>query len=104
MDLATFKVTYPELASAWASDDVLVTAKLADAVKNVDTSTFGGTYDQAHGLFAAHLICLSPGGQFARLDPKALGAMGASRGLQTTTYGLQFLELRNAATTALRVF
>lgn len=101
MDLASFRIAYPELVTA---DDSLVTAKLADAARNVDATMFGDRFDQAQGLLAAHYVCLSPGGVVARLDPKTLAAMGATQGYELTTYGLQFRELRDAAVTAVRAF
>lgn len=91
MDLATFRAEYPEFATA---SDTLVEAKLARAEVQVDAAMYGDRYEQAHGLLTAHLICIAPGGQFARLVADNL----------KTTYGADFDDLRDAATTAVRVF
>lgn len=101
MNLASFRILYPEFVS---TPDATVTAQLNAAAFNVDTGTYGDRYDQAHGLLTAHFLALAPGAQMARLDPKTLKAMGATSLYETTTYGIAFQELRNAASALLRVF
>ena len=65
MDLATFRIQYPEFQTA---TDPLVSGKLAAAAQRLDAVIWGARFDQAHGLLTAHLLALSTHGQFARLQ------------------------------------
>lgn len=91
MNLATFRIEFPEYESA---SDTLVEALLARAEKQVDATTYGDSYDAAHGLLAAHYLALSPSGTFARLEADK----------NETIYWRAYVELREAATTMIRVF
>lgn len=90
MNLATFRVEYPELATA---PDALVNTKLASAARSIDSDLFGDRYDDAHGLLAAHLICLSPYGKNARLSSKE----------GKTTYGERYEQIRFEVTPSIMV-
>lgn len=90
MDLSTFRARYPEFANV---DDALVTSHLADAEEHVDTSLWGDRYDAGHGLYAAHLLSISPMGQGARL--------AADKG--ASTYLAEFTRQAEQVTCALRV-
>lgn len=63
MDLAAFRVQYPEFV---ATADATVEAKLAAAETRTDRDAFGDDADAAQGLLAAHLLALSPFGVPAR--------------------------------------
>lgn len=91
MNLAAFRIAYPELITA---SDTLVTTMLGYAEQSVDATIYGDRYEHAHGLLTAHLICCAPGGRLARLEADKL----------ETTFGRMFSDLRDAATAAIRVF
>lgn len=97
MNLATFRTTYPELKNA---SDGSVNNALSGASALVSSSAFGDAYDLAHGLMAAHLLSVAPGGQGARKDPKR----PAPTGWKATTYGEQYEQIRNARTALKRSF
>jgi hypothetical protein len=101
VNLATFRDVFPEFGTSIAPEatDEQIQAQLDFAAQSISASIFGGSYEQAHGLLAAHYIALAPGGQQARLDPKQVQQTETS-----TTYGLAFLRIRNKVTTARRVF
>lgn len=91
MNLATFRIEFPEFQSA---TDALVSALLARALLEVDAGGYGQRYDHAHGLLAAHYISCSPGGQMARLETDKA----------ETTYGKAYLRLQKSAAALVRVF
>jgi hypothetical protein len=62
--VAQLKAEFPEFAH---TDPVLIAAKLRDAQGSVNESAFGGHHDTAVLYYTAHLISLSPSGEFARL-------------------------------------
>lgn len=88
MDLATFRVQYPEFVSA---PDTLVNPALARAIGRVDVTVWGTWTDEAVGLLTAHLLAIAPNGTFARLVSKA----------GETVYQKQFNELMYASTCGL---
>jgi hypothetical protein len=90
MDLADFRLTFPELSTA---SDTLVTRFLASASRSIDSDLYGDRYDDAHGYLAAHLLCLSPYGKNARLSSKE----------GKTTYGERYEEIRYEVTPSLMV-
>ena len=59
---------FPEFVN---TNEGLLTGKIADATAMLNASAFGEMHDQAVKYMAAHLVALSPGGEFARLDPNA---------------------------------
>lgn len=59
------RAEFPEFAGA---DTGLLQGKLADAQAMLHVSAFGEMHDQAVKYMAAHLVALSPNGEFARLD------------------------------------
>lgn len=59
MDVATFKTTFPEFASA---DDGLVSAKLAEALRSIDVDIWGDLAVDGQAYLAAHLLAMSPFG------------------------------------------
>lgn len=63
MDLAGFRARFPEFRTA---PDAVVTAALTAAAGETSTD-FGDSYDEAHGLLAAHKLAISPFGQSARM-------------------------------------
>ena len=60
------RAEFPEFVR---TNEGLISAKLADARAMLNETAFGETHDQAVKYMAAHLVALSPGGEFARLDP-----------------------------------
>ena len=55
MDIAQFKLLYPELAQ---TNDVLIQQTLDEADMVVLAGTWGGKLDLAQGLYMAHLLTL----------------------------------------------
>lgn len=96
MDLAAFRVAFPEFRTA---PDGLVSGKLANAAARLDAGRYGDTYEEAHGLLTAHLVAMSPFGSSLRLDPKASAAAGA-----LTTYEHAWKKLEKMAAAGIRVF
>ncbi len=86
-----FLAAYPEFETAGAE---LISAKLTEAAAQIDPTIWLHLTDVGHGLLTAHLLAIAPGGQQARMLEKS----------GTTTYKLQFDELREAVTCAIRVF
>lgn len=66
MDLATFRITYPEFAPI--IDDVYVQAKLDEAQRNLSATAWSDHFNDAHGMQTAHLLWSSPFGATMRLD------------------------------------
>jgi hypothetical protein len=64
MDLATFRVQYPEFKTAL---DPFVQAFLDAAAREINPTELGEAYDNAHGLLAAHKLAISPFGKQARM-------------------------------------
>lgn len=64
MDLAAFRLRFPECRSA---DDPTVTAVLNAAATELNAVEIGAPFDEAHGLLAAHKLALSPFGRAARM-------------------------------------
>lgn len=91
MNLAAFRVQYPEFAK---TSDSLVQAMLDAAALELSAPYWGTYYDQGHGLLAAKMLALSPNGQTARLQ--------SDKG--TSTYAKQFDDLRIEVTAFDRVF
>jgi hypothetical protein len=83
---ATFKARWAEFTP---TPDATVTAVLAEAATYCDERLFGDRYDQAVGLYAAHLLSIAPFGQQARADGK--GPPGTD-----TTYLQQWTRLARA--------
>ena len=97
MDLAAFRIAYPEFGGSSNTSDAQIEAALAAAAGEMsppgETPWFE-QYDYAQGLLAAHNLAMSPSGKMARLDPKAYD----------TTYHSKFRQLREQVTCGLRVF
>lgn len=68
-----------------------VAAVIAEAVIEVDTSVFRQFTDTAVGFLAAHKLMIDPQGNDTRLE-----AQKGETDLGQTTYGRQFMELREA--------
>lgn len=83
---ADIKASFPELVSA---GDPLITAKLAEAITQVDYSVYtpAAAGDMAVRYLTAHLLALSPFGNSARLANKD----GSS------TYETMYLRLQRQA-------
>jgi hypothetical protein len=64
MNLATFRVQYPEFKSAL---DPFVQAFLDAAAREINPTELGEAYDNAHGLLTAHKLAISPFGKQARM-------------------------------------
>lgn len=90
LDLAAFRLEYPEFQSA---EDAFVSAYLARAARRIDPRIWGELAAEGHGLLAAHLVATSPYGQMARM----VSADGDS------TYGKAFRTLVAQVTCGLRV-
>jgi hypothetical protein len=67
LDAASFKARWPEFST---TEDSQVTAVLAESAAETDERVFGGTYDTALGLLAAHKLAAGPWGQQARMESK----------------------------------
>lgn len=84
---------HPELADA---PSTLVEAKLAEALRRIDTAVWGDLADDGQAALAAHLIAMSPFGTNAQLRAGA----GAN---QTSIYFSTYEDLRRQVGTAHRV-
>lgn len=91
MDLVTFRSQYPEFQTG---TDELVQGFLDAAEKRIDADIWTIHTDQGHGLLTAHLLCLAPNGQFARLQEDN----------GQTTYGAEYEKLVYQVACGLRVF
>jgi Protein of unknown function (DUF4054) len=60
------KAEFTEFAN---TDSALITAKIGDATAMLNATAFGDRHDYTVKYLACHLVALSPGGEFARLDP-----------------------------------
>lgn len=68
MTVATLLERFPEFTDV---NEVLVSAKLAEAGRRVSASVTGDLYQDLVAYLAAHLIATSPQGQQARLASEA---------------------------------
>jgi hypothetical protein len=91
IDLLAFRAKHPEFLTA---PDVLVQAYLDDAAGRIDASVWGIHEDRGHELLTAHLLCLAPHGQFARLVPEDA----------KTTSGVEYTRLERQVACGIRVF
>lgn len=64
MNLATFRVQFPEFKTA---PDAFVQGKLDVAALELYSPDLDVSFDQAHGLLAAHKLAISPFGTSARV-------------------------------------
>lgn len=97
MTRAEFQAAYPALATA---SNAQIDSALSLAAVHVSSITFSATYTLAFGLCAAHYLSMAPGGVNAKVNPKG----PPLRGFEQTTYGQQYMAVRNQATALLRVF
>lgn len=88
--IGDFRLRFPELDKA---PQQIVTRCLATANNWVNPDIWGGVSDDGVAYLAAHYVAMSPGGEHARLDPKAVKGDDP---LSTTIYGVNFLAMRNA--------
>jgi membrane-bound ClpP family serine protease len=86
---------FPEFASARIP---VVTAKIAEAALRCSAGEFGTLQDMAVLYMAAHLIAMSPGGEFARLKFPHLEKDGAA-----TIYERMYNDIRSSAILAVAV-
>src|SRR5688500_17508844 len=84
LTVADFKARFPELSEA---PDDLIEAKLAQALRSIDTNVWGDLSDDGQGQYAAHLLALGPYGAAAGFR---LGG-GAN---QRTIYQTDFEEMQ----------
>lgn len=89
MNLAAFKVQFPELRSA---GDPLLQAFLDAALLEIDLEIWGNLADQGQGYLAAHKLTLSPWGQNARLSTDGV-----------TTYQVHYENMRRMVAVGFRV-
>ena len=89
-----FRLEFPEFVNA---NEGLLAGKIADATAMLNASAFGTMHDQAIKYMAAHLVALSPNGEFARLDPNEQND-GAR-----TTYERQYLSIQRGVIGAMVV-
>lgn len=66
MTVDQIKAEFTEFSN---TDSALITAKIDDATAMLNAVAFGERYDFVTKYLACHLVALSPGGEFARLDP-----------------------------------
>jgi len=82
------KAEFPEFA---ATDSWLISRRIDDAMRLVDSTAFGEHADAAVKYLACHLVALSPHGEPARLvESQEPGGAG-------TTYERQYLLLKRSA-------
>jgi hypothetical protein len=67
VERAAFRLAFPEFRT---TSDGLIDAKLAEAAKQINASTWGAKADEGQGLLAAHLLASSPNGLQARTTDK----------------------------------
>lgn len=80
ISLSDFRIRHPEFANV---PDLHVQTALDDAALNFDEDLWKDRLNHGHALLAAHLLCLSPWGQAAKLIQKD----------GTTTYFLRYQGL-----------
>ena len=85
--VAQIRTEFPEFVN---TDSGLIQGKINDATGYLNAGAFGEDYDQAVKYFTCHLICLSPSGEFARLDANE------ERDGATSTYERHFMKLMRA--------
>jgi hypothetical protein len=83
MDLATFKIRYPEFQQ---TDDGLVETVLAEAAGELDATVWGAKHELGTGLLAAHKLSCSPHGKEARL----------AKDTHETVYWREFVRVRRS--------
>lgn len=86
MDLATFRLRFPEFVRA---SDALVSARLADAEVRAGVATGLAWQEQKIGYLAAHLLAISPGGRELRTTPEGTSTEGDA----TSPYLKEYLDL-----------
>lgn len=91
LSLSAFRAKYPEFQTG---TDPLIQIFLNDASNSIDPSVWGIHEDRGHGLLTAHLLCIAPNGQFARLQSDK----------NQTTYGAQYAEMVTQVACAIRTF
>lgn len=83
-------VTVASLRARWEefapTHDAVVQGAIDEATEECDERVFGGKFDHAVGLLAAHKLAISPQGQPLRLEAKLV--QDSPHG--TTTYGCEF--------------
>jgi hypothetical protein len=94
LNLATFRVQYPEFRSC--ADPVAQAFLDASASELNDSGYLDPYYDQMHGLLTAHQLSQSPNGQQARLQVTDKAGK--------TTYWNRYCQLREELTAFDRVF
>ncbi len=90
MEIAAFKIRYPEFSQA---TDEHIQACLDDAALSVDAEVYGSKYDLAHGLLTAHYLAMSPNG----LQLRMMTDQG-SVPLVASYYGREFRRVRRSVT------
>lgn len=117
-DVATFRIRFPEFADNTEYSDQRIQLFLDDAANcymGTEESRWCGKYDYAHAYLAAHLLIVGTsaeaGDSSVKAGPvssKTAGGVSVSRAVTAkdrsdlddfylgTTYGQQFLNIRNA--------
>ena len=81
--VSEFLIRFPEFAPAETGG--LIQAKLDEAVLSLCASSYGDSFDLAHGYLAAHLLAISPFGRTNRMvDDEG----------NPTSYLLRYREIR----------
>lgn len=116
-DVATFRIRFPEFADGAEYSDVRIQLFLDDATNcymGTDENRWYGKYDYAQSFLAAHLLTVGTGSEAGDSSVKAgpvssktAGGVSVSRAVVAkdrsdlddfymgTTYGQQFLIIRN---------
>ena len=87
LSLSAFRTRFPEFNPA---SDAMVSAKLAEAEDDLDTTVWGDQFDKGHGWLTAHLLAESGHGQGVNKDG-------------TTNYGRRFGTLAKRVGRAYRL-
>lgn len=121
VDLDTFRLDFPQFTE---TSDTVISRSLDRAADRLDEADWGDLYDEAQGLFAAHLLALSV--QAVQTGGAASGGIssinisgeysisygsgsgsGSSRvvgSLELTKYGQEFLQLRDSVIPTIRIY
>lgn len=108
LSVAEFRLEFPEFADTSAYSNDYVQRKLDQAARRMDASFFGDVADDAQGYMTAHLITINPptgsaGGRVVSSVTAGSASVTyesshtAGRGLESTGYGRNYLELRDGS-------
>lgn len=95
MDVPTFQKRFRQFRN---TDPQVVSMVIAEAALWIDATVYRQLTDSAVAYLAAHKLAMDPQGQDTALKASELEGT-----LSTTTYGRQFMEIREAMTVGIAV-